>query len=350
MLVLTSTTDDQPEVARALEASGHVVDSIEEVNNEETPPAVPAVEAQVEAPADKDKTTPAPGTEEPVTDVVEEPKPGAKPPAGVQKRIDELTRDRYVRDGVIAEKDRRIAALEAQAKGEPVEPAAAEVVAADETAGQPAKPLVGDYADYDEFVAALTAWTVETTVDSKVKAILEARDAKTAAKAAETAGTTEWNAKLAEAATRYPDWDAVRAASADVKVSSAMMDAYVEDPRGADVLFYLATHPDDAAKVFAATTYDPETTTPLQVLAKNRAAGKELARIVTLLPAVVAPGAAPAAAAPAAKPKPRAASAAPAPIVPARAGAAAGGTDPYDPTRPMTTPEYNAWRDAHPKG
>jgi len=374
-VILSSTTDSPEEVQRAVEASGQVLDSLDVLTNEpakpeEEPakpkePAAPAADAQVEAEAGEGKTAAESGTEE--EEAQEEPpsgkaKPGPKPGAAVQKRIDELTRERYERDGRIAELQRRIDDL---SKPKEAEPKPAEAKPEPGKPAEPAKPkpVVGDYPDYEAFVEALTDWKAEQR-ESKLQAQFDAKLAEAIGKAGKEsraeleadAAAEDWNGRIEQAKARYDDWDQVAAAGKDVLISAAISDALFEDEQGPDVLYYLTAHPEEAKKVFEATNYDPAKTPPGQVLSRNRAAGREFARIKDLVSKLPKPEAdkpaapKPAAAPPESKPKPKAASAAPAPISPVKPGAPEGGIDPYNHPEQMTTAQYIEWRRTHPRG
>jgi hypothetical protein len=370
-VILTSTTDTPEQVQQALEAAGNKIESIETTNEPEKketekkdPPADPKAEAQVAAAAPKDKTAGASGAPEEDTQ-----EPDKKPSAKMQKRFDELTKEKHDALRETAIRDGRIQELERQlADKKPPETKPAEKV--EEKQAEPkAKPVVADFENYDDFVEALSDWKADqreaklqagfdkklAETEAKLKAKVDEAEAKNGAEAV----AQEWAARVEEAKAELPDWDEVVAGAADVMISAPMIDAIGESDLGPHILHYLTSHKDEAAKIFEATNI-PKDVTPHQQLQLNRRAGKELARIEALIEAgrkkpadaKVEEKKATASEATPAKPKTKAASAAPEPIEPVRPGASPTGIDPYDAAQAsqMTPAQYREWRKAHPHG
>ena len=177
--------------------------------------------AQVENNADS--TTAEPGYDDTGDD---DGAPNRKP-NGVQKRIAELTREKYdaLRDAAVA---RALLAERDKVAAPPVDPQV------DATA----KPTVDQFQTYEDFTEALSDWKVEQK--------LAEREQRTAAKQAATAFET----KVAAVREKHPDFDAV-VLSPTNPVSPAMADAFRELDNGADVAYHLATNRNEAARINA---------------------------------------------------------------------------------------------------
>jgi hypothetical protein len=185
----------------------------------------------------------------PEADAEEEPASG-KPVKGVQKRIDELTRQRYE-----TQRDRdywREQALRGGARAEA--PRGAEVPAPDlSQLGKP--PTLAEHG-YDEakFMAALTAYndnlvkkTVPAMVDQAVKRHQQSEVAQRQ-QAEATQIAEAFTGKEAEAATRYSDYEAV-AHNPDLRITPAMATAIQLSEKGPDVAYHLGKNPAEAARI-----------------------------------------------------------------------------------------------------
>lgn len=176
-------------------------------------------------------------------------------------------------------------------------------------------PTADEYPDPIEHAAALAVWKQTQRVTQReteeASATVKAAQAKAEeiAKAEQAELAKGWQVAVAEAKTRYADFDAV-ALSPTLPVSPAVASMIAASEQGADVLYHLGQNPALAAAI--------SQLNPVQ-------AAMALGRIEGQLSA----------------PKPRTQSKAPDPINPAR-GPAAPMRDPDK----MSPAEYRAWRAA----
>ena len=147
-----------------------------------------------------------------------------EPPAGVRKRIDELTRQKY-------EAAREAAYWKGQAEAKAVksEPSAAPV--------EPGKPNPSQFADYDAYVEALT--------DYKTQEVLEKAQAETEKKRkkAKFAGAIE------KGKAKHDDFEATTIFNPDLKINKAMLEVIEDSDFGSDVAYYLGKNPQEAARI-----------------------------------------------------------------------------------------------------
>lgn len=187
-------------------------------------PAPDAIAPELETDQEQAESSPAVND----ADEASEPKP-----KGVQKRIDELTRN-------WREAERREAALLEMlqrtnpAKAEPAE------------AHKPlARPKLEDF-NYDEtaYGEALDAF-YDAKADERVEAKLKAREEQAAAKAR----VESWKAREAEFKGKTPDYDTV-ARDSSLPISAAMADVIRESERGPELLYHLGKNRDLAEQIF----------------------------------------------------------------------------------------------------
>jgi len=142
-----------------------------------------------------------------------------------QKRIDKLTREKYLLQGEL-EAMRRMQGVNAQPQPE-----------ADQ------KPTRAQFQSDDEFIEALTDYKV-----SKAMSTAESKITQTASKAKiETA----WSGKVESARKEYADFDDVLEDVADVAISDAVSDAIIESDFGPDIQYYLAKNPAEVDRLNA---------------------------------------------------------------------------------------------------
>ncbi len=356
MINLSSSTDSPEMVRAALEDAGMSVEAVDTITNEPEPTKPP----ETPAPVVEDKPADAAGAPEVKAEEVpaktEEPgKKGEPKDGGFQKRIDELTAKYYEEKGRAEQLKADLEAARTQPKPEPKVEDTPPVVEPPKVEPKQ-RPKLEDFADkedqFGEYMEALTDWKVEqnkAVMQKELEAlraelVAKDKDSIAAAEAAERAD--DWNARVETAKAKYTDWDAVaQAATAETApISAAMGEAIQEDPAGPDIVYYLAKNHEEAQRVFKATNYDPKTATPAQVLAANRRAGIELARISAL---VSKPETAAAPKTEETKPTAKAQAAtarpsnAPAPVTPVKPSAGAISKDPQT----MTTQEFLQWRE-----
>ncbi len=176
-------------------------------------------------------------------------------------------------------------------------------------------PKEADFADYNEYLMAAAAWQAGQQYDMRQKADIE-REAQ--AKKAEyqqvqqqreAAVRENWAAQVAEAKTRYADFDQVVFAD-DVPVTEGMAKIMATSDHGADVAYYLGMNKAEAAQIARMPPIE-------QAMALGR------------LEATVK------------RPSPRTQSQAPSPVTPVKAKASAEKS-----WEDMTADEYAKWREA----
>lgn len=107
------------------------------------------------------------------------------------------------------------------------------------------KPDVGAFETYDAYVEALTDWKLEQKAVAAQEA--EAQKTRQASKAAAVDG---YRSKIAEARTRYPDFDTVTA-NAQIPLTPALEEILLTSDYGPDLSYYLSTHLDEATQIIA---------------------------------------------------------------------------------------------------
>lgn len=221
-----------------------------ETKPDSQPESKPAPE---EAKAEKKDAAPDEGTKAAESATAEEPddssasdepeKPKAK---GVQKRIDELVRQREEEK---AEKLRLLAIVEGYNKPKPEPEAKPEV----DDSG-PQKPTRESFGTTDEYVAALADYADAKATWSSEKAVKEAlageaRKSEQRQIAESHKATQEAYAKRVEDATKeYPDYKEV-AESPDVTVSIPMAHAILQSEHGPKIAYHLGKNPEEAKRI-----------------------------------------------------------------------------------------------------
>ena len=172
-------------------------------------------------------------------DAAAQPDEDHKVPKGVQKRIDRLTRERYRLQGE----------LEAMRR-QPPQPA----VQAQPERSQDGTPKPEQFASYEQYLEAKAEWLeakVEWKAEQKVAEVLQRQQESTrqqSARQRQAEMQQSWDRQIDAAADIYDDFDEV-ALSPDVPVSGAMAEAIQLAEKGADVLYYLGKHREEAAKI-----------------------------------------------------------------------------------------------------
>lgn len=218
----------------------------------ETQPDSIAAPESKEAPETEGTTTGESATPEKEATADSAATPETKKPAkGVQKRIDELTREREeakrLAESEHAEKLRLLALLEKGGKQEQSTDVQTEDL-------PPVKPSKADYADpdaydaaMDSFIEAKASWTAK----QEVKAALDEQNRKTMEAniaAEQKAVQTQYMARVEKVMEKYPDFKEV-AESPDVTVSIPMAHAIIHSEQGPDIAYYLGKHPEEAARI-----------------------------------------------------------------------------------------------------
>ena len=197
----------------------------------ETPDAGANVEATEEVVEKEESTTSVEDTDEGEgkddgNDTDSKPKP-----KGVQKRIDELTREKYDerRRAELAEQK-----LEELKKQKPESPATSE------------KPKLDDFDTIEEFNEALFDWKIEERErERQAEDSLKGRADQSAMHQATVEASVDYLLKTG--ADKYPDFQAVAGAVPPAVMSDDMLIALGEIGKGADVAYYLGKNPAEAA-------------------------------------------------------------------------------------------------------
>ncbi len=389
-VTISSTTDSPEEVTRALEAAGQTVESVETISNEpekkvETPPKTEVKDksAPAEHPSPEGDGKPGEGktaddSETPEETEETEEQVEVKKGRGAAKKIDSLTKEKATLAQEKAERDGQIKELKSQIDelrsilpkpgDEPKKPAEEKVVEPEKPVEAKPKPKLEDFESHEDWLDALTDWKIEqkpakpndevkklTEELAKLKTELADKEQKNAALSEGEQRMAAFHDRNSEVIKGYEKWDEVSKSPDTVAISEAMQDLILDLDGGADVVYYLATHPDEAKKVLAVTSIGKDTK-PREATRAIQMAGIEYSRIHSLAVAErtakteaqiaedagEAPAAEPAKPATTPKPKP-AVSKAPPPIKPNKGAAAPSAETPYEKPEGMPHKEYLEW-------
>jgi hypothetical protein len=179
-----------------------------------------------------------------------------KPAKGVQKRLDELTRqredERRAREAAEARLDRTLSALE-RLTGKPAQEAKEELEKADP---EPARPERQQYPDTEAFTSALmdyaeqkASWTARREVKATI-AENERKLAETRIAEEQQRTTTTYRERVEKAVEKYPDFHSV-AESPDVAITIPMAQAIMHSEHGPEIQYYLGSNAEDAKRIAA---------------------------------------------------------------------------------------------------
>lgn len=176
------------------------------------------------APTDKEGTT----SDDSATsgkDQADSDKEG-KPDKAVQKRIDQLTREK-------AELQRQLEAAQA-----PKEPQKDEPKKDAPKAEKDVEPSPEDFDTQADYMKALSKWAAKQARNEE-----KAERAKEAETARQNEVVENWKKQVETAKAKYKDWDDVMG---DVEIGNAVARALVETPDGAEIAYYIGSHPEEA--------------------------------------------------------------------------------------------------------
>lgn len=193
---------------------------------EPTQPETPAPEASA---ADAQLQGGEAQEQEPSQETQDEPGRPRKP---VQRRLDEITRGRH-------EAERAAAYWQGVAT--------ARQPGASQTSAPAAKPTPDQFADYAQYVEAITDWKAEQKV-AEALARRDETEQRNRAQAAEQARVQTWAERQQAARAELPDFDDVIEAS-NAPMSGAMREVILESELGPRIAYHLAQHPQDAARI-----------------------------------------------------------------------------------------------------
>lgn len=241
----------------------------------------------------------APGASPEPSDQPDAPIDGAEKEDHLSRRIKRWTRER---EDLRRERD-RLAQENFELRQARVPPPAVEPPAV-----PTGRPDQNAYDSYDEWVEAVADWKAEQKFQQREQQSQQAKLREERTAQAET-----WHERVLAAQTKYDDWDEVLQ-GADVLVTPALREALLTSEQGADVLYYLARHEDEARRL--------SRLLPLEVA---RAIGRIEASLATPPPAEREPAPPPI----------------PAPVRPVGTSTSGQRKAPAD----MTPQEYRAWRE-----
>lgn len=138
---------------------------------------------------------------------------------GAEARIDELTRK-------FREQERRAEYFERLATQNQA-PHSAPTAAP--------RPNLDDFADYAEYVEALTDWKVEQK--------LQTHSQTSAEKASAGLRAVTWESRVEEARSSIADYDTV-VGSSELPIAAHVADALMDSERGPELAYHMATHPE----------------------------------------------------------------------------------------------------------
>jgi len=199
---------------------------------EETLPEVDPGEETVETEAEttEEVETEESATSEETTEEAsaEQPK---KPPRGVQKRLDELTRLRYEAERRADQERQERIEWQKRAMGE------------QKPIVQATKPTVEQYGTYEDFMEALSDWKVEQRLASERAEREQQAQRETTAKKAMT-----YQERVQKAISKYEDYEQI-AHGNHWTPTPDMRDAILESEMGPDLAYYLGNNPDEAIRI-----------------------------------------------------------------------------------------------------
>lgn len=165
----------------------------------------------------------------------------AKPPKGVQKRIDELTREKREAERRATEEAARVADLEKRL-AERQQPEITPTPTDD-------RPTRDDFEDPDAYTEALTDWSARKAVqEDRVKRVQAEQQARVQESYAKV--SKDWNEGRKKALEKYPDYAEV-AENDQLPIAQHVGFAILSSPQGHDIAYYLGKHPDEAARLSA---------------------------------------------------------------------------------------------------
>ena len=167
-----------------------------------------------------------------------------KPPKGVQKRLDELTKEKYEerRRAEDERKDKeywRDLAMKGLAKPE---------TAPATTPPSNAMPTSDQYADYDEYMDAKVQWRIEQILSEKTKKEKEIAS-KAQVEQDKEASKIEFVKNAEPVRKKYADFDDTIANALDSPCTPAMYDAMTSSPNGPETMYFLAKNPTEARRI-----------------------------------------------------------------------------------------------------
>jgi hypothetical protein len=230
-VILTSASPGATEesVSKVLEAHGLLIDKPES-DEREVPEAEPErdgfeTEDEFKLAHEEWQAKQPPEEEAEEDEELEEVR--RKRPSKFQKRIDKITA-RLRQEN--ADLMKRIEAIEKGGKKE------------DETADPNPRPVRTAFASQEEYEDALLAWGTERAISEKA-----AKEAEQSEKQQLEETWTSYKANVEAFKEEHDDWDEV--VNQDIPMHTGVQLAIMEQENGAEVVYYLGTHPEYAKKL-----------------------------------------------------------------------------------------------------
>ena len=198
------------------------------------------------------------------------PEPVAEPEPQARRRDDALPRHNPIARmqqalAQKAEAERRAQALEAELVRIQQANAAYDGKFQENAAARPAtnghEPQFEQFAnEADPYTSYLQAWTRW----DRAQAIAQARDEWEAAQTQKSRAQT-FQSRLNADKVQYPDFDQVltQADTLGLQVSAVMQEAIADSPKAADLVYYLATHPEECLQLAEESVSTPVTAAPV---------------------------------------------------------------------------------------
>lgn len=163
----------------------------------------------------------------------------AKPPKGVQKRIDELTREKREAERKASEEAQKRADLERQIAER--QRAELQSVQTDD------RPERSDYEDPDAYTVALSEWTARKAVqEDRIQRAQAEQQARV--QQGYRSVIDRWQSGIEKALEKHPDFREVTEAE-NLPIAEHLKFALLSHDNGHEIAYYLGTHPDEAARL-----------------------------------------------------------------------------------------------------
>jgi hypothetical protein len=168
-----------------------------------------------------------------------QPKPNRPFVSRLIRENERLKQEQAAKDAQIAYLTRQLTPSQQTPPQRPVEPTPAPVSPLDRGPGQASdRPRPEAFPTHEAWVEALTDWKYE----QREQHARQQHEVQTAQQ--------QWEAREQEGRQKYPDYDeAVQALEIAPQVGGVVADTFRESDQGADVLYYLANHPDETLRL-----------------------------------------------------------------------------------------------------
>lgn len=207
-----------------------------------TPAATQETEVAQEPAVTGDTEVAEPDKDKNKTVVDEAKQKSEKRLSGIQRRIDELTRDKYTERQARENLEQQNKELLAILKGQK----------APDGKTDDGRPKQDQYPDYADFVRADAVWLAEKAADAKIEKALSTQSEETRRQSfaqSEQQAVAQYNERAKEAAKSIPDYDEVMS-DADVDVPMPVLAMIRRLDNGPTVAYHMAKNPALARQFF----------------------------------------------------------------------------------------------------